>query len=527
MHDFDPFERRLGAALRSDADENVGPFEAEAVARAAIDGIGGRHPSAPGLLSSRRAVRPGPRHHAPRGGRAADRRWGLGGGLRRPADAVGRAARAGPVVRSGHHRIAGRDGIAAATHRDADHNADAEASESPSPTPASLNLAWTKVPLDEKSPRLAWLGDRFVLVDTKSGAVRTSTDGANWQVLQPGDADPGYVDLLRGSFASWQDSAVGWWNPQDREGPDIAGAPPITARDVLQIVHPPAAPTSTTPFKGRIESIGIGPKGIVAEVHSDLDWDAWITKKLGLRTNNDWTWRVKSVTYQNGVLQIKLNNRPGLKVVWADQGFEPGDYQDRGFGWFSPDGEHWTEMAPNDPARTVVKLPTADLGASWACRTASSPPGHTPMARAPDPNGSCTGMWYSSDGLTWRLLGTAPEIRPSGRELCIRDGCSELAGELVPWRGGALAIDVDGRVEFWTSGGSAKLPMAAQAHGTVATGPLGLVSIGDGKVLVSRDGIDYKVSPIPGSDGRRGKRRREPTVVAVGDQTVLVLKGAG
>ena len=37
MHDFDQFERRLGAALRSDADENVGPFEADAVARAAID----------------------------------------------------------------------------------------------------------------------------------------------------------------------------------------------------------------------------------------------------------------------------------------------------------------------------------------------------------------------------------------------------------------------------------------------------------------------------------------------------------
>ena len=125
----------------------------------------------------------------------------------------------------------------------------------------------------------------------------------------------------------------------------------------MQVVHPPAAPTSTTPFKGRIESIGIGPKGIVAEVHSDLDWDAWVTKKLGLRTNNDWTRHVKSVTYKNGVLQIKLNNRPGLKVVWADQGFEPGDYQDRGFGWYSPaDGEHWTEMAPSDNPDGEVEL---------------------------------------------------------------------------------------------------------------------------------------------------------------------------
>ncbi len=38
MDDFDQFERRLGAALRSDADESVGPFEAGSVARAAIAG---------------------------------------------------------------------------------------------------------------------------------------------------------------------------------------------------------------------------------------------------------------------------------------------------------------------------------------------------------------------------------------------------------------------------------------------------------------------------------------------------------
>ena len=116
----------------------------------------------------------------------------------------------------------------------------------------------------------------------------------------------------------------------------------------MQIVRAPDAPTSTTPFKGRIESIGIGPRGIVAEVHSTLDLDAWITKKLGLRTNNDWTCCVKSLTFKDGVLELKLTNRRGLKVVWADQGFEPGDFQDGGFGWYSPDGEHWTAMAPND-----------------------------------------------------------------------------------------------------------------------------------------------------------------------------------
>ena len=38
MHDFDQFERRLAAAVRSDADKHIGPFEAGSVARAAIAG---------------------------------------------------------------------------------------------------------------------------------------------------------------------------------------------------------------------------------------------------------------------------------------------------------------------------------------------------------------------------------------------------------------------------------------------------------------------------------------------------------
>ena len=103
----------------------------------------------------------------------------------------------------------------------------------------------------------------------------------------------------------------------------------------MQIVHPPAAPTSTTPFKGRIESIGIGPKGIVAEVHSP----------------------------------IKVSG-PG---------------QDRGFGWYSPDGEHWTAMEPNDhpnSGRTDRSLPTGGFGSVLGVSDGF-------IATAAHPNGTC------------------------------------------------------------------------------------------------------------------------------------------
>ena len=111
---------------------------------------------------------------------------------------------------------------------------------------------------------------------------------------------------------------------------------------------------------------------------------------------------------------------------------------------------------------------------------------------------------------------------PTTKELVFETHAA--SGKLVPWKDGVLATDGDTHIEFWTSGGSAKLPMAAQGHGTVATGPLGLVSIGDGQVLVSRDGIDYKVSSIPAQMADPANGGRGWTVVAVGDRSVVVLE---
>ena len=383
------------------------------------------------------------------------------------------------------------------------------ASPSPSPTPLSLDVTWTKLDLavdDVRGvpPTLAWLGDRFVLRNG-DGTVRTSSDGETWTVPQPGDADLGYDELSRSraSVVTSEDTIVGWWNPQDDDAQgDIAGAPEITARDTLRIVRPPAAPVDTSPFKGRIESIGVGPKGMVAQVHSDLDWDLWVTRKLGLRTQNDWTCCVRDVTFEDGVLEIKLSNGPGLKVVWADEGLEPGDYQDRGFGWYSPDGEQWTAMAPSDPPTHDAgsSLPTGTFGKVAGVADGFIATGAAAEGACADPEGPCAGMWFSSDGLTWRLLGAAP-FEPR---------------TLLPWRDGVLATDGDGHLSFWTSDGAAEIPVAAQMRGTVATGPLGLVSIGDGQVLVSRDGEGSRVSSMPAA-------MAGSAVIAVGDQTVVVL----
>jgi hypothetical protein len=381
-------------------------------------------------------------------------------------------------------------------------------SSSPSPSPLGLKLAWSNVALPEHAPLLAWVGDRFALADLDSGSVRTSTDGENWETVQARDVATAYINLLSGSIAGWQDQSVGWLNPEDGPpggGGDVAGYQPSDPRHYVTVVQPPAGPISTTPFKGHIESIGVGPRGMFAEVHSALDWDHWVTRKLGLKTNNDWTMHLKSTTFQDGVLQIKLTGgRPGLKVNWADEGFEPGDFQDRGFAWFSPDGAHWTKLPPNPKAGPFDStLPTGGFGQvvgvsdGFIATGACTPDGC-------DLNG-LTGIWYSGDGLTWRLLGNE-----SG------------GGDLRPWLGGALV----GNGDFWTSAGSSKLPIAADLSpqgGTVGVGPLGLVIVTTQQALVSRNGIDSGLSPIPADMAAASHSRGGPTV-AVGDEMVLVLE---
>ncbi len=298
-------------------------------------------------------------------------------------------------------------------------------SSTPTPTPTaevtppaalSPDATWTKVALDGGLRKVAWLGDRFVLLDD-SGAVSTSTDGATWHALQPGDPDPGYAELLKDEMVVWQDHVVGWSNPGGSG--NIAGQPPTTARDVLRIIRPPAEPTVTTPFKGRIQSIGIGPKGIVAQVHSHLDWDAWVASKLG----DDWVSRYKEVSFKDGILEITMKRGRGLKVVWADQGFELGDFQDAGFGWYSPDGEQWTPM----PVPTWSRDQDSGLGFVTGFGDVVGVSdgfiarGVNPEDTCPIPAG-CGDMWHSSDGLTWRNLGAPARGSVEGSVVAAMEG---------------------------------------------------------------------------------------------------------
>ena len=85
------------------------------------------------------------------------------------------------------------------------------------------------------------------------------------------------------------------------------------------------------------------------------------------------------MSFEDGDPEILENGR-GLKVVWADEGFELGDYQDAGFGWYSPDGEQWTAMpfVGTPEVGDIAALRPASA-MSWACRTASSRAAPAPL----------------------------------------------------------------------------------------------------------------------------------------------------
>lgn len=374
-------------------------------------------------------------------------------------------------------------------------------------------LTWTKVAVDERSlapdqgslegrtTGVAWLGDRFVLVDEIRGikSLSTSTDGREWVLLD--QSDPGWdsYSLLSASsaIATWENDTVLWTSG-------------VYTSD-LRILRPPDKPITKSDFSGGVGAVGIGPAGIVAHVHSALDFDAFVTSQLG----PGWVEHMVSFSFQDGILRITTNDDRALEIVWADQGFAPGDVADRGFRWYSPDGEQWTPI-PDFPANVSEIVGAADgffaRGGGTRCDGCRDTP-------------DGLGMWYSPDGLSWRSIDPAAEVWADGT--------------VLSWGQGVLVTDGTGHFDVWTAEGTSELPMAAElppgwtasnaSFGSVSfgSGPFGLVSVkvSAHEVLFTPNGVDWSVQPMSAEMAAvSGLSRTVPSWnVAVGKDSVIVL----
>jgi hypothetical protein len=348
--------------------------------------------------------------------------------------------------------------------------------KSPSSVSVEKNLTWTKLDdavsgLSESvySPaagaRIAWIDDRFVLNDRTGGVVATSDVGISWEVAENGSpVYDRYQPMAFESSTNWDNNLVGW----------IVG-------DWVRIVRPSGAPI-THEFEGSVGALGIGPAGIVASTHSTLDFDAYVTSIIG----PNWAEHMTSFDFTDGVLRITTDDDRNLEIVWADQGFEPGDVADRGFGWFSVDGVQWDPI-PDFPDN-VSDIIGVDDGF---------------IARG-------SAMWFSADGLAWRRIGEYAQ------------------GWLVPWMGGALAApdqDESATFDFWTSDGSRRLavPTDVRSARGIGSGPLGLILLAPNRtILSSSDGTEWTVAQMPDEMAIAANGRQQATV-AVGERSVVVL----
>ncbi len=185
---------------------------------------------------------------------------------------------------------------------------------------------------------------------------------------------------------------------------------------------------------------------------------------------------------------------------------------DRGFGWYSPDGDQWTPI-PDFPANVsdIVGVPDGFIARGFD--------GRCDGCADADPYA----MWHSPDGLTWRKIGPATD------------------GSVLPWGQDVLVVDGTGHFDVWTAEGSYVLPMAAELPagwtGEFGSGPLGLVSVhsaddsvasGNDKVLFTPNGVDWTIQPMSAEMGAAAGPGRTPsTNVAVGKDSVVVLLWRG
>ena len=219
MHDFDKFERRLGAALRSDADESVGPFEAGSIARAAIAGT---QPGATRL--SKASSRPATRFGRGRGvGLLAAAALLLVGGALVAGSGVLRLPSIVPPV------PAPSFGVVATASPDATSPSPSDlAGPSASPTPSAIT-----------SPTGVWIPTGTMGTPRHDHTTVRLLDG---RVLVAGGS--GANDEADLTFAELYDPDTGTWTATGNMVHPYAGFPAILLRDGKVLVGDVDDPTA-------------------------------------------------------------------------------------------------------------------------------------------------------------------------------------------------------------------------------------------------------------------------------------------
>lgn len=364
-------------------------------------------------------------------------------------------------------------------------------------------LVWTRsdvlpsqeARLDQTMARVAWVGDRFVLVDETRQTVATSPDGSTWTSVATDAPESDYLQLLAdpGSLAIWEDGVASWT--------------PFAPGAGVRIRRPPE-PTSLAEFEGTVDAVGIGPAGIIVKTQTEFDQDAFFLEVLGPGWNSD---TIESIGLQDGIVSLTTRDGQTASIDLAEQGVDEWDFANRGEGWHSVDGKEWVPI-PEFPANVFSMVGTQD--------------GYLAVG---DPGGGLR-MFHSPDGFTWRRMAVAYDTTMN----------RTFDPILLPWGDGALQSDGKHYFEHWTAGGKRVLPMAAELPSEraplvdaagIGAGPLGIVFVDSqaDEVLFSPDGVEWRIQAMPAAMARdAGLDRGSPSSnVAVGTDAVVVLLWEG
>ena len=360
-------------------------------------------------------------------------------------------------------------------------------------------LEWTRLDVlppprigaDQTPTRVAWLGDRFVMVDEGTQTVATSPDGSTWTTLAADDPDWDYFQVMSSDdpMASWQDDIVSWR--------------PSTPGSGVWIRRPPDA-AFVAEFEGTVDAVGIGPSGIVVSSHTEFDQGAFIQSVLGP------TWSFDNIAFlglQDGVLSLGSRDGRTASINLAEHGVDASQFENRGEGWHSLNGKDWTPI-PAFPGKVSSIVGTAD---GFVARGDS---------------GTGPRVFHSPDGFAWQRMAIAV------------DGFEQQMINPIMMRWGDGALETDGTFIFesWTRAGKKVLPMAGEVRtrehplqdaAGIGAGPLGIVCIDvvADEILFSPDGVEWRIQAMSDEMAQAGSivRRPHATNVAVGAGAVVVL----